>query len=221
MKSVLRLRPRVAALDCDGTLWAPDSGEQFFYWEIAHGLLPAEVVRWAEPRYEEYKAGRVDEAEMCGEMVTLHAGLRAAEVERAAEEFFRECIEPTIFPELLQLTKGLTVDGCELWAVSSTNDWVVRAGTRRFGIPADHVLAATAVVENGIVTDRLLRVPTGPEKAVALKSALANPPDVALGNSVHDLAMLEMARHAFAINPNPDLEALARQRGWAVYHPQE
>ncbi len=216
---MLRVRPRQAALDCDGTLWGPDSGEQFFYWEIAHGLLPQEVVRWAGPRYAEYKAGRVDEAEMCGEMVTLHAGLPAAELERAAEEFFAECIEPTIFPELRQLARRLQAEGCELWAVSSTNDWVVRAGARRFGIPEEQVLAATAKVENGIVTDRLVRVPTGPEKAAALQTALAKPPDVALGNSIHDLAMLEMARHACAVNPNPDLEAIARERGWAVYFP--
>ena len=32
--SVLRLRPRVAAFDCDGTLWSGDAGEGFFDWEI-------------------------------------------------------------------------------------------------------------------------------------------------------------------------------------------
>ena len=219
IESVLRPHPRVAALDCDGTLWAPDSGEEFFYWEISHRLLAEEVARWALPRYEEYRAGRVGEAEMCGEMVTLHAGLSAAELDRAAEEFFRERIEPKIFLELLQLTRRLQAEGCELWAVSSTNDWVVRAGARRFGIADNHVIAASAVIEDGKVTSRLLRVPTGPDKAVALKTALTGPPDVALGNSLHDLAMLETARQAFVVNPNPELEALARERGWPVYHP--
>ena len=33
--------------------------------------------------------------------------------------------------------------------------------------------------------------------------------DVCFGNSVHDLAMLEIARHPFAVNPNPDLEKIA------------
>jgi phosphoserine phosphatase len=31
--------------------------------------------------------------------------------------------------------------------------------------------------------------------------------------------MLAVARHAFAVNPNPDLEKTARERGWTVYWP--
>jgi phosphoserine phosphatase len=31
--------------------------------------------------------------------------------------------------------------------------------------------------------------------------------------------MLSAAKNGFAVNPNPDLEALARQRGWRVYFP--
>jgi phosphoserine phosphatase len=31
--------------------------------------------------------------------------------------------------------------------------------------------------------------------------------------------MLAIAKHAFAVNPNPDLEIAARQRGWSIYLP--
>jgi phosphoserine phosphatase len=31
--------------------------------------------------------------------------------------------------------------------------------------------------------------------------------------------MLEITPHPFAINPNPDLEKIARERGWMVYQP--
>jgi phosphoserine phosphatase len=31
--------------------------------------------------------------------------------------------------------------------------------------------------------------------------------------------MLMMARHAFAVNPNPDLEVIAREQGWTIYFP--
>jgi hypothetical protein len=49
--SVLRLQPRVAAFDCDGTLWAGDAGEGFFDWELKQGLLADEIVAWARARY--------------------------------------------------------------------------------------------------------------------------------------------------------------------------
>ena len=32
--------------------------------------------------------------------------------------------------------------------------------------------------------------------------------------------MLAMAKHSFAVNPNPDLEITARERGWTVYFPE-
>jgi len=43
--------------------------------------------------------------------------------------------------------------------------------------------------------------------------------DAAFGNSRWDADMLAMASHPFAINPNPDLEARARETGWTVYFP--
>jgi phosphoserine phosphatase len=217
--SVLTLRPRVAVFDCDGTLWSGDCGADFFYWEIECGLLPAKIVEWALPRYEDYKAGNVAEDVMCGEMVTINAGIAMQVLEEAAEEFFSSVVEPRIFPEMVRLTRELAATGCELWAVSSTNDWVIREGVKRFGIRRSHVLAAAADVEDGLLTDRLVRVPSGPGKAVAIRDVVRKPVEVCFGNSIHDLEMLDIARHAFVVNPNPDLEKLAREKQWPVYWP--
>src|SRR5262249_45256390 len=139
--------------------------------------------------------------------------------EDAAEEFFSGVVQPRIFPEMLHLTHELARSGCELWAVSSTNIWAVRAGVKRFGIPASNVLAACVYVEGGLVTDRLIRVPSGPAKATALQEFLRRPLDICFGNSIHDLAMLEMAEKAYAVNPNPDLESIAQKNGWTIYWP--
>jgi len=218
--SVLRLEPRLAVFDCDGTLWSGDAGADFFYWEIERGLLPREVAAWALPRYDAYKAGQVDEETMCGEMVTIHQGLSEAELERAAEDFFREKVAMHIFPSMQELTMELVRRGCEIWAVSSTNEWVVRAGARRFGFRASHVLAASVEVVGGCATQRLRRVPTGEGKARVIRELLPPAPiDAAFGNTVHDIAMLSLARHAFAISPDSALERLAHERGWTVYHP--
>jgi phosphoserine phosphatase len=217
--NVLALDLRLACFDCDGTLWSGDAGADFFYWEIEQGLLPADVVRWIRPRYDDYKAGRVDEETMCGEMVTIHKGLSETELQAAAARFFAEVVQPRIFPEMLELTRRLNEAGCELWAVSSTNDWVIAEAARRFGIPADRVLAACVHRDSGVATDRLVRVPTDEGKAVAIREVIGRPLDAAFGNSIHDAAMLQLGRHAFAINPNPDLEELARTKGWTIYQP--
>ncbi len=220
VEAILRLRPAIALLDCDGTLWDADSGAGFFYWELDRKLLPEKVERWARARYEDYKARLVDEETMCGEMVTINAGLELSFLEREAEEFFAVKIEPVIFPEMQELTRLLAAAGCQMWAVSSTADFVVRAGAARFGIPPERVLAASVEVANGRATDRLIRVPTGPGKALAARELVPGVPDLALGNTIHDAAMLEMARHAWAIKPNPDLAKMAREQGWGVYVPR-
>jgi HAD superfamily hydrolase (TIGR01490 family) len=217
--SVLALHPHVAVFDCDGTLWSGDCGADFFYWEIERGLLPKKIVDWALPRYDDYKAGNVAEEVMCGEMVTINAGIAMQTLEEAAEEFFSSVVEPRIFPEMLRLTRELASTGCEIWAVSSTNDWVIREGVKRFGIRGSRVLAAAVHVENGLLTGRLVRVPSGPGKATAIKEVIRKPVDICFGNSIHDLEMLEIARHAFAVNPNPDLEKLAEEKNWPVYWP--
>lgn len=215
----MELNPRIAVFDCDGTLWSGDAGADFFDWELEQNLIPVHLVPPLRQRYSEYKAGNVDEATMCGEMVTMHSGLSESQLEAAAERFFREVVETRIFPEMQALTRQLAEAGCELWAVSSTNEWVVRAGTRRFGIPDDHVLAACVHIENACASDRLKRVPTDEGKATAIREVIGRI-DAAFGNSMHDAAMLDIAPRAFAINPNPDLEQLARERGWTIYHPQ-
>jgi phosphoserine phosphatase len=219
IETVVRLEPRLAVFDCDGTLWAGDAGEGFFDWELKRGVVSDEVVRWARPRYADYRAGKVIEDDMCGEMVTMHRGLTEDQVQRAATQYFEENFVSQIFPEMRETVRRLQDLGCDVWAVSSTNEWVIRAGMKYCGIAENRILAAAVEIENGIVTDRLVRVPTGAGKPAAIREVIRKDPDVAFGNSRWDTEMLAMARRAFAVNPNPDLEKTAGERGWTVYWP--
>ena len=181
--------------------------------------MPDETVSWARTRYADYKSGKVDEETMCGEMVTLHRGLSEDVVQRAAGQYFDSQIAGQIFPEIRDLVHRLRESGCDIWAVSSTNEWAIRAAMKHFGISETRILAANVQVEQGIITDRLVRIPTGEGKPRAIREVVQGDLDAAFGNSRWDIAMLEIARHAFAVNPNPDLERLARERRWTIYFP--
>lgn len=219
--SVIRLQPRVAAFDCDGTLWSGDAGERFFDWELRDGNIVAEaLVQPMRERYAAYRRGEVEEATMCGEMVTLHQGLSELKIMAAAERFFDQLFVPLIFPEMQELVRRLQESGCEIWAVSSSNDWLIRAAMKHFAIPPSHILAAKVDVAGDVISDRLVRVPSGTGKPEALREVVGKGIDAAFGNSRWDTEMLMMAKHAFAVNPNPDLEATARERGWRIYFPE-
>lgn len=220
LQTVLKSNPKIAVFDCDGTLWPNNSGEEFFYWSMEQGLVSAEMVARMKRRYEEYREGSVGEEEMCGEMTTMYAGASVAGMEKAAVAFFHEYVRPNYFEEMRALTNSLAKQGSELWAVSSTNEWVIREGIRDFGIPPQNVLASTAKCVKDVVSEKLTRMPSGEGKAVAIRDVIARPVDAVFGNSIHDLAMLRLAKQAYAVNPNFDLEIIAKKNGWPIYWPE-
>ena len=77
------------------------------------------------------------EEEICGEMVTMNRGVSCKLLRRAAREFFSEVVSQRVSsPKCRELTRRLAAQGCDLWAVSSTNNWLVEYGTRQFAIRA-------------------------------------------------------------------------------------
>ncbi len=221
LESILRLDLRVAAFDCDGTLWAGDAGERFFDWELREGGIVSDVlVRPLRERYAAYKRDEVDETTMCGEMVTMHRGISEVKMMDAAARFFDQFFVGQIFPEMRELVRRLRQDGCDVWAVSSTNEWVIRAGMKHFGIAESRILAAKVEVDGGVVTDRLVRVPSGSGKPQALREVVKREIEAAFGNSRWDVEMLAMAKYPVAVNPNPDLEAISQERHWRIYFPE-
>ena len=143
-------------------------------------------------------------------MVQLYAGLRDAELRDAAARYVDEFVRKNIFEELFELVARMRKAGVELWAVSSTNRWVIAEGMRDFGIPDERILAAEVRVKDGLITSEIVDVPTDEAKAAALRRAGLPHPDAVFGNSIHDLAMLEMARCRF---PGQSLSVARRGRG--------
>ena len=219
-RHVLATSPKVAIFDCDGTLWSGDSGHGFMVWSIEEGLVSRSTSDWIDTRYRGYLAGKVSELEICGAMVQMYAGLREQELREAAARYVSKFVQPRVFAEMAALTAALRKSGVELWAVSSTNKWVVAEGVRDFGIPEERVLAAEVRVTDGLITSELLDVPTDEGKAATLARVGMPHPDAVFGNSIHDLAMLKIARYAFPVNPSPALTEAAAKNGWGTFKPE-
>ncbi len=213
-------QPVVAVFDCDGTLWGGDAGVGFMRWSMDSGLLSREAGDWIDARYRAYLRGEVSELAICGEMVQIYRDLRETELRQAVHTFFEKTIRPQIFPEMAELCDRLHKKGVTLWAVSSTNNWLIEDAARNFGIPAERVLATRVQVTNGLITEELLDVPTDEGKAASLVRSGVERPDAVFGNSIHDAAMLAIARCPFAVNPTSALSEFAAAQGWPVFQPR-
>jgi phosphoserine phosphatase len=119
-------------------------------------------------------------------MVTVHSGLSEAAIRERTKEFFRENFLGRIFPEMRTLISRLRDADCDVWAVSSTNNWLIEGAMEHFGIPASRILAAAVEIDGGMITDRLIRVPSGPGKPKAIREVIQRIPDAVFGNSRWD-----------------------------------
>lgn len=218
-RRILELGSQVAAFDCDGTVWSIDAGLGFFEWEIERQLLDPVTAATARMRLKAYKAGAIDEDTFNGYLAALHVGLPVRHIEQAAAEYVRGALPAAMFRQMADLMAQLTRSGCQIWLVSSTNQWVIEAAASLVGVPRERVLAAAAVEVSGLATDRLIRVPSGLGKCLALQAAVGRAPDLAFGNSRWDADMLDFAAHAFAIHPTPELQSIASAKAWPVLLP--
>ena len=218
---VLANNPKIAVFDCDGTLWGGDAGKGFMDWSLEQGLVSRSTADWIDDRHRAYRSGKVDEETICGEMVQIYAGLRDLELQSAAARYFNDFVRPRIFREMASLVAALHNAEVEVWAVSSTNRWVIEEGVRDFGIARERILAADVRINDGLISSELIDVPTDEGKAVALRRAGLPNPDAVFGNSIHDLAMLDLAKHAYPVNPSPALLEAAAERGWGYFRPAD
>ena len=67
-----------------------------------------------------------------------------------------------------------------------------------------------------MITSELVDVPTDEGKADSLIKAGVPAPDAVFGNSIHDAAMLDIARQAFPVNPTSALLQSDSRRGRPV-----
>jgi len=222
--------PAMLAFDADGTLWRGDVGEDVFsaliaedgVREEAREALQAEAreagvaaagtpTEVASALFAAYTAGNYDEERAFAMMAWAFAGWRLDELEGWVERVLHAAeIDGRVHGALAPLMAWAEHAGVELWIVSASPSFAVRAGGHRLGVPAEHVLAMDPVIENGVVLPRLAAAPVyGAGKMTAI--ARARPDAVVLGafgDSVYDVAMLRAARVPVAVDPKPSLVAL-------------
>jgi HAD superfamily hydrolase (TIGR01490 family) len=148
------------------------------------------------------------------------AGRPVTEIVEAGEEIYDELMADRIWNGTRGLAQKHLDAGQRVWLVTATPVELARIIARRLGLTG--ALGTVAEVRGGRFTGRLVgELMHGEAKAEAVR-ALAEREGLdltrcaAYSDSANDLPMLSLVGTAVAVNPDTDLRAVARSRGWEI-----
>src|SRR4051795_13075616 len=142
------------------------------------------------------------------------------EIVQASEEIYDELMADRIWSGTRLLAQKHLDAGQRVWLVTATPVELARIIAQRLGLTG--ALGTVAEVTDGTYTGRLVgEMMHGEAKAEAVR-ALAEREGLdlsrctAYSDSANDLPMLTLCGTAVAVNPDSELRAVARSRGWTT-----
>jgi HAD superfamily phosphoserine phosphatase-like hydrolase len=131
-------------------------------------------------------------------------------------------VAPRVPPAALELVKRHRDAGDLAVMTTATNRFITELTALHFGI--EHLLDTEPEVREGQFTGRCsgtLNMRAGKverlhEWLAARSHALGDFHSVGYSDSINDLPLLEAVNEAVAVDPDPRLAAIARERGWRV-----
>jgi HAD superfamily hydrolase (TIGR01490 family) len=164
-------------------------------------------------------AGHIDAARQAA--LAFVAGQKVSDITTLGEEIYDDTMASRIWAGSRELTQAHLDAGQRVWLVTATPVELADILARRLGLTG--ALGTVAETQDGIYTGRLVGgLLHGAAKAEAVHAlALRECLDLSLcsaySDSINDLPMLELVGYPSAVNPDADLRAIARKRGWPVY----
>lgn len=214
----------LALFDLDHTLLPIDSDYEWARFLIRLGVVDGEEYeRRNDLFFDQYHAGTLDIHEFLAFQLAPLAAHPRSQLEAWRRRFMDEVIAPAIRPAARALVDGHRERGDLCAIVTATNEFVTAPIARAFGV--EHLIA-TGVEENaGHYTGRPRGTPSFREGKVRRTDEwLASfghhwngfARSYFYSDSVNDVPLLERVTDPVATNPDPQLAALARERGWPV-----
>ena len=216
--------PTLALFDLDHTLLSGDSDVLWCEWLMQEGVLDRATFEPRNAAMEAgYRAGSIGTHEFCGFYVSTLRGRSPAQWEPLRQRFLREEIVPRI-PEAARARVRAHQDAGDLLVMTTATNRVLTELTAEH-LGFEHLIATECEFgPDGLCTGRIAGEPNMREgKLVRLQAWLkeheldiAVLDSVAYSDSINDAPLLGVARRAVAVDPDPQLAALAAARGWEV-----
>jgi len=215
---------RLALFDLDNTLLAGDSDYEWGQFLVDRGVIEREEYESQNRAYyDQYVAGTLDIHEFLGFALRPLAAHEPADLDRWHGEFMAARIRPMIGAQARQLVRKHLNAGDLCAIITATNSFVTRPIAREFDV--EHLIATEPERINGRFTGKVAGIPCFREgKVKRLDEWLAGRgkrladfvESTLYSDSHNDLALLERVTRPVAVDPDEQLAATARQRGWPV-----
>jgi len=212
---------KLALFDLDNTLLDGDSDYLWGEFLVETGAVDGDWYQRENDRfYEAYKKGTLDISEFLAFALQPLAEHPRSLLEEWRQRFLEEKIMPRIGSDALKLVDQHRQAGDLPLIITATNRFVTEPIAQLFGI--DHLLATEPEIQAGEYTGRAAGTPCFRDgKLIRLKQWLNDDIDSLASASFYsdsrnDLPLLEAVGRPVAVNPDAELEAVAKARGWPI-----
>jgi len=211
----------LAIFDLDNTLIAGDSDHSWGEFLCAEGLVDAQRFSHDNDRfYQDYQEGRLDIYAYLRFALAPLTGRSIEEVARLQQQFMRDWVEPMLLPAAFELLDKHRNRGDELVIITASNTVVTGPIAERLGVAT--LMGCDTEIVGGKYTGQPTGVPSFQEgKVTRLQDWLATTGHSLTGawfysDSHNDLPLLERVDNPVATDPDPQLAAVANDRGWPI-----
>ena len=206
--------------DLDNTLLSGDTDVEWLDFLIEQRILP-ESERQANLEMDRrYRTGAADAVEYVRFYLRFYPPLDRATLLDLREKFIPSRIEPRMLPAARTLIQSQRQDNL-LAIITATNRFLTEPIAAAFGI--EHLIATEPEIRDGRFTGDIVGPPCMREGKIiwlekwlkSRSSAMRDFPETWFySDSINDLPLLERVTHPVAVDADPRLAAIARQRGW-------
>jgi HAD superfamily hydrolase (TIGR01490 family) len=214
----------LALFDLDNTLLAGDSDYEWAQFLIDQGVLERETYEARNNDfYEQYKAGTLDIFEFLDFQLAPLARYPREQLDLWHAQFMQVRILPIMHDKARALVAQHQGRGDLCAIITATNSFITAPIARAFGV--EHLIATEPGEQEGRFTGKPAGTPCFREgKITRLEAWLAGrgrtlasfDESAFFSDSRNDLSLLERVTRPVAVDPDPVLEQLAKDRGWPI-----
>lgn len=209
----------LAIFDLDGTLLSGDSDYTWGQFLVEKHLVDPHTYSEANDRFfKQYQAGTLDIYEYLAFSLEPLTQFNTQELKALHNEFMSHKVAPMMQDRAKALLKHHKDQGHYLLLITATNQFVTEPISKALGM--DHIIAPVPEIIDGRYTGKIVGIPSFHEGKVTRLNDWLKETGYDLegsyfySDSRNDLPLLELVTHPVAVDADPTLTDIAKERGW-------